>query len=68
MPLIKYLEKDSFCFQLGSDVDLAKLIENRGFRALEIPNYYNFINHITVSKFLADFLDLLNIFDNNFYC
>lgn len=67
MPLIKYLEKDSFCFQLGSDVDLAKLIENRGFRALEIPNYYNFINHITVSKFLADFLDLLNIFDNNFY-
>ena len=66
-PILKYLDENSYCFQVGSDNYLSEDIEDLGYTVLEIKNNYNYIRHFFVSKFLADFLELLKDFDNNFY-
>ncbi len=64
-PILNYLEESSFVFQVGSDEQLSKVIQNEGFKVLEINNKYKYLNHFFVSKFLADFLELLKDYDNN---
>ena len=66
-PILNYLDEGSYCFQVGSDENLSKDIDNLGYKVLEIKNHFQYLRHFLVSKFLADFLELLKDFDNNFY-
>ncbi len=66
-PILNYLDDFSYCFQVGSDENLSKAIVNLGYEVLDIKNDFHYLRHFFVSSFLADFLELLKDFDNNFY-
>ena len=47
-PILNYLDDCSYCFQVGSDKNLSKAIENLGYNVLDIKNDFHYFRHFKI--------------------